>query len=214
LEERKANILAENIKVNSLGKKQHPIYLDDVKFSFANTEIYLSQISDLKFGLSLMQFYRFSLGSKYVISVKDSDHEINLVFINYFGLDTDYFDTLYDQITDAIWDQIADRLVAEKVQQLKSGNNFKVGNCLFNKEGITINRHNLFSNNKEFIPWEDLTYKKNYNRLTLYSKSNSQIWTNLFYTENWNVYLAMYMLDWIYDQNGLTALKLNNNKFN
>ena len=205
--ERKANILAENIKVNSLGRKHHLIYLDDVKFSFANTEIYLSQISDLKFGLSLMQFYRFSLGSKYVISVKDSNNEINLVFINYFGLNTDYFDTLYDQITDAIWDQIADRLVAEKVQQLKSGKGFKVGNCLFKNEGITINRHNLFSQIEEFIPWKDLTYKKNYNRLTLYSKSNSQIWTNLFYTGNWNVDVAIHILDWIYDQNGLAELK-------
>jgi len=207
LGEKTASILPEYIKLNSFGSKQHRIYIDEEKFSFVDTEIYLPHISDLKFGLTMMQFYRFTLGRRYVLSIKFADKELNLVFKSFLGLENEYFDTIYHQILDAVWDRIADRLMAEKIQQLKSEKGLRVGNCVFHISGVTIYRQNFFSAKEEFISWEDLTYKINYNRLSIYSNRNSQIWTNLFYTENWNVDLLMHILDWLYEQNGLTELK-------
>ena len=201
-----APFLSGNIKLNALARKQHRIFLDEEKIAFGETEINLSHISDLKFGLSLMQFYRFSLGTKYLLSFKSPVSEINLVFRNYLELEKKYFNTLYYQILNAVWDQTADRLFAEKIQQLKSDKGLIVGNCVFQLSGITIYRQNLFSAKEEFIAWEDLIYHKNYNRLSIYSKRNSQIWTNLFYTEIWNVDLLIPILDWLYEQNGLAEL--------
>ena len=206
MEDKAIPILPKKIKLNSLGRKQYRLFLDDEKISFNDTVIYLAQISGLKFGITLMQFYRFSLGRKYIFSIKCPDKEINLVFKSYFGLEKDYFNALFYQIVDVIWDRISDRLFADLVQQLKSETGSTVGHCVFRRQGITINRHNLFSAQEAFIPWKDLTYKKNYNRLSLYSKSNSQIWTNLFYTETWNVDMAILILDWLYEQNGFAAL--------
>jgi len=207
LEEKTALILPEYIKLNSFERKKHRIYLDDEKFAFADTEISLSHISDLKFGLKMMQFHLFSLGRKYSFSVKSLEKEIELVFKSYFGLGNNYFDTLYHQILDAVWDRVADRLLAEKIQELKSEKGLSVGNCVIRTAGITIYQQSFFSEKAAFISWQDLTYKKNYNRLSVYSKTNSQIWTNLFFTENWNVEFLMHILDWLYEQNGLAELK-------
>jgi len=201
-----ATIFSEQIKLNSLGSKQHPIYLDKEKIAFAETEIQLGQISDLKFGLTLMQFYRFSLGTQYALSFKSPDKEINLVFRNYLDLSNYYFDTLYYQILDTVWDQVADRLLNEKKQQLQSESGLIINHCVFQKQGITIYRRNLFSAQKDIITWEDLIYQKKYDRLSIYSKRNSQVWTNLFYTDTWNVEFLMLILDWLYEQNGLAEL--------
>ena len=49
------------------------------------------------------------------------------------------------------------------------------------------------------IEWDDLVYQKNYNRLTINSRSNTKIWANLHYTETDNVQLLMSFLEWKFE---------------
>ena len=159
----------------------------------------------------MMQFQAYPIGRKYYLSIKSPEKQIDLVFTCYFGISRSYFEKLYDLILETVWDKTAERLFAEKMQLLKSDTGWKVGNCLFRKDGVMIRQPNLISEDQKFISWSDLTYKKNYNRLSLYSKTNTHIWTNLYYTENWNVDLLIDILDYLYEENGLATLELENN---
>jgi len=159
----------------------------------------------------MMQFQAYPIGRKYYLSFKSLDKQIDLVFTSYFGISRNYFQNLYDQILETVWDKTAERLFAEKMQLMQSQTGWNVGNCVFKKDGVLIRQQNSVFKDQKFIPWHELAYKQNYNRLSLHSKTNSQIWTNLYYTENWNVDLLMNILDYLYEENGLATLQSENN---
>jgi hypothetical protein len=79
------------------------------------------------------------------------------------------------------------RLLDEMTERIEKGETVIVDKCHVMNDGI---RYKGF-----LITWSDLSFQINYNRLTLNSKSDTTVWTNLYFVETYNVQVLMYFLE-------------------
>lgn len=129
-----------------------------------------------------------TIGSRYVVELTTADDKIKIDFASYFGAFKQRQRENFNMFLDFIWDSTVVRLVNSMADDLDNGKVFSIGKCSVTANGILV---------KDFlIEWNDLSYQRNYNRLTLNSKSNASIWTNLYYTETDNVHVLMNFLEW------------------
>lgn len=196
----------EIIKVSSLGEKNKRLIIDDKVFSFNDQKIPFNQVTGLKYGVSLMPFYRFSVGRKYHIGLKTPTDQVDLVLRSYFRMSNSYLQSIYNQIIELIWEPVTDQLLSQSMDLLLTGQTFGVGNCRISKAGIVINKDAGLTKKPQLISWDDLSYEEKYDRLVLNSKNNQSIWTNLYFLDNWNVDILMAILDWLYKEDGLAEL--------
>lgn len=96
-----------------------------------------------------------------------------------------------DEFPFVFWNATIVRLLNEMVADIDNGQTVTVGKCAVRADGILLKNF--------FITWEDLSYQRNYNRLTINSNSRADIWTNLVYTETDNVHVLMQFLDRKFD---------------
>lgn len=148
----------------------------------------LSAVTGIKYGWIPIRFDMFTIGGHYLIELKTTDRKLKMSFRYYFGLFAKRQSENFQCILDAVWDMTVVRLLESMIDDIDNHRTVAVGNCRVNGDGILL---------KDFlINWEDLSYQKNYNKLTINSKSNSEIWTNLYYTETDNVHVLMHFLEW------------------
>ena len=130
----------------------------------------------------------YTIGGRYTVELKTSDEKMKLSFPYYFGIFKERQGDKFEMLLEAIWDMTVVRLLNTMIDDIKRGHSVSIGQCLVRPDGILYK--------KFLIPWEDLSYQKNYNRLTINSKSNTDVWTNLYYTEVDNVYVLIHFLEW------------------
>lgn len=199
--------LQEKIRLNSFGSKSHRMALNNNQLILNNTKINLTEITHIKFGAKIMQFGMFPVGRNYYLSLKTPVQELSLVLRSFLGIRDNYLANLHDKLVNGIWLRIGERLMQKVLASVKAGNSYRVGSCRINKEGIVLEQDSAFDNNKtSLIPWTDLSYDKKYDRLVLNSKTNYRLWINLYYIEHWNVDVLVDLLDWIFEEKGLTEL--------
>jgi hypothetical protein len=92
--------------------------------------------------------------------------------------------------------------VDESIDIIRNRQSLDIGKCQVSERGITWSG--------KLIQWSDLSYQKNYNRLTINSKSNLKVYTNLYYLENFNVDVLLGILHWIYKGDGIQQLTCTN----
>lgn len=197
----------EIIKVNSFGAKSKTLRIADQILSFDNQNVSLDQVTGLKYGVSLMLFYRFSLGRSYQISLQTPTSQVDIVLRSYFQISNHYLQHLYQQILELIWEPVADRLLRESTQLLLSGQILRVGNCALSQAGIVLNKAAGLTKKPQLITWDELSYEAKYDRLVLNSKNNPALWTNVYFLDTWNGDILLAILDWLYQENGLAELK-------
>ncbi|HEU5147958.1 MAG TPA: hypothetical protein VFT90_14630 [Chryseosolibacter sp.] len=154
-------------------------------------KIRLSDVIAIKFGWKPIRLDMYRIGGRYVVELKTLDKKIKLDFPYYFGIFKKRQEDNFEKLTDAIWDITVVRLLNTMIEDINGGKSVRIDKCTVNVEGILYNDF--------LIRWEDLSYQKNYNRLTINSKSNTKVWTNLYYTEVDNVHVLMQYLEWKFE---------------
>jgi hypothetical protein len=199
-------IIHEKIKVHSLGERKHLLLVDESVISFRDQKLSLQDVTHFKFGLRAIQVYRFTLGWQYQLSIVTPSDYLEIKLTVLFKIQNQYFTALSHQIVDAIWPPIGERLFKRTVALLKAGGKWDVGNCQFSKAGIIITQSTGFSRKQYQLPWTEVSYEKKYDRLVINSKYTPGIWTNLYFLEHWNVDIAMNILDWLLEEDGINQL--------
>jgi hypothetical protein len=174
---------------------------------FGETTIRREEITEIKYWIGGIQFYRFLVGRWYHIGLKTPANQVNIILKVYLGIGNDYFSDLCSRIIDEIWEPVTDRLYNKNKELLLAGGTMLVGTCQVSKAGILINRSNGFSSKQKRISWDDLDYEKKYDRLVLNSKSDPGAWVNLYFQHTWNIDILMTLLDWVTKENGLAELQ-------
>ena len=161
---------------------------------YRNQKIFLTYVTAIRYGWLPIRLDMFTIGGQYVLELKTADQNIRMKFTYYFGLFKKLQSEKFHAILDLIWDATMVRLLNQMVADIDSGQTVTIGKCTVSPHGILL---------KDFlIAWEDLSYQKNYNKLTINSKSRADIWTNLYYTETDNVHLLMHFLEWKFENTG------------
>lgn len=197
----------EVIRTNSFEQEHVPIKISNGLVVFDGKEIRLNEVTGIKSGLKLIQLYIFPIGREYRIALKTPSDQLDIVFKSYFRIGNEYFDDLFDQILDEIWEPVTDRLLAENIELIAAGGVMAVGNCRVDKEGVSVITDAALSRRFDLIPWSDLDYDMKHDRLVISSKSNHQVWTNLYFLDTWNVDILTAILDWVFEEDGLAELK-------
>lgn len=195
MEEKAPLTIREKVRPHPFAVRKHLLAVDEEAISYQGQTFSFAEITAMRYGIESIPFYRDSLGVTYTINLQASDRRMDLVFRSLFGINDDFYADLFSQLMDMIWDKAGERLVQEKWNLLQAGKPVEVGNCELKEEGLTFQMHSGFSTKSRFVSWDDLTYEKLYNRLVLNSKNDLTVYTNLPYTETWNVDVLMDILD-------------------
>jgi hypothetical protein len=163
------------------------ISVNETTLTLGETSINCFNVHSIKYGYAPIQLDMYTIGSRYTIDLKTNDQQLLLSFKSYFGIKKHRQYRKFASLLDSIWDSTVTRLTDEMFAHCQANKPFNIGNCIISPDGITY---------KNFlITWNDLTYQANYNKLTLNSKSNDKVWTNLYYLETYNIHPLRYFLD-------------------
>ena len=191
--------MEESLRYKSFDVREKQIKITDTQITYDDKTIVLNDVLSLRYNTEHIEFDMFSVGTKYNINISTEHDEINIIFKSYFGFSNSYFYKHYVNIVNKIWESAGDRLIDEAIEQIKQGKTITVGKCVISKEGISFK--------KQLTEWQDLSYQKNYDRITLNNHRNYKIWTNLYYRETPNFDILVCILDWIYKHDGLEEIK-------
>lgn len=161
------------------------------RLSYHGKTMFLPDVTAVRFGWLPIRFYHFTIGSRWMLVLKTTDREIKINYPSYFGMFQDRQYEKFNTLLNVIWDSTVQRLLHAMMHELDKGKIITIGKCAVSKDGISLSNF--------LIKWNDLVYQKNYNRLTINSRSRSDIWTNLHYTETDNVQLLMSFLEWKFE---------------
>lgn len=154
-------------------------------------KIPLADVTAIKFGWLPIRLDMFRIGGRFLIELKTAEQKIRLNFRSFFGLFEKRQREKFNALLDVIWDLTVVRLLNELADDVDNGQTVIIGKCAITAEGILLKDF--------FISWEDLSFQKNYNKLTINSTSNPNVWTNLYYTETDNVHVLVYFLEWKFE---------------
>ena len=186
--------MQQYIRLSSLAIARHEIKIDEQRISFQGKDLDLQSVTGWLYAVTPIELDMFTVGRKYVIQLRTDEEEFHIVLKDVFGISRQYFARLYEEIIDALWVSVSGRLTDELVGKLKEGSVVKIGNCEVSRAGIEL---------KGFlVRWADMSWQRNYNRLTINSKSNQSVWTNLYYAETYNTDILMNLLRWVFNERG------------
>jgi hypothetical protein len=194
-------VLDEFIKTSPFTQNSIKFKVTKKEITFGEKKLTLSKVTELRYGMEPIQFDMFNVGRKYIIELKTSNEQLTIILKSYFTFSKKYFFDLYTRIINSIWENTGFRIINESIEQIIKGHSITIGNCTISTEGI------FFNNN--LTEWNNLSYQKNYDRITLNNKSNYKLWTNLYYIETNNIIILSGILDWIYQHEGLKEIQNN-----
>lgn len=177
---------------DSLDSKMQETHLDNQSniLTYRAESINCKEVIAIRFGYAPIRLDMFSIGSRFMVDLLTDKQEMRINFRSFFGFGKNREYRKYSELLDQLWDPVVVRLLNELIAIIESGDSVNVDRCKITPEGVIYN--------KQVIRWDDLSYQVNYNRLTINSNSNSKVFTNLYYTETYNVHPLRYFLDWKY----------------
>jgi len=164
------------------------IHIENNILHFEDRSISLDEVTAIKYGTRSIELDMYAIGTCYTMELHAAQNNMKINFKSYFGISRTARYEEYTKLMSEIWEPVVVRLLNEYIHMLEDGMPVEIGPCKITPDGITL---------KNFlITWDDLIYQVNYNKLTINSKSRSDIWTNLYYLETNNVRIAAHLLDW------------------
>lgn len=155
---------------------------------YKKRKIRLADVTAIRYGWLPIELDMYAIGGRYRVELKTSHQKLKIEFPYYFGLFKKRQSSNFQVLIDTIWDITVIRLLNTMTKEIEDGKSVGIGKCTVDANGILC---------KNFlIRWDDLSYQKNYNRLTINSVSNPNTWTNLYYTEVDNVHVLTRYLEW------------------
>ncbi|MEJ8802154.1 hypothetical protein [Pontibacter sp. H249] len=197
--------MMEALKVNSFGKADKPLLIDDGMIQYNGKTIKIDQIIGIRYWISSIEFYKFTIGRKFCIGFKTQSDQLDITFRSWFGVGNDYFYGISSKIIDEIWNPVNEQVLNREAEALSKGGVVRFGNCHLSRVGVILVRGGK-KEQLQTIGWEDLIYEKKYDRLVIGSKSDHSLFMNLYYEDSWNIEVLMGLLDWITKENGLEVL--------
>jgi hypothetical protein len=148
----------------------------------------LNDVTGIKYGYVSIRLDMFSIGGRYMVELQTPQEKVRLNFRYYFRVNKERQLKKFNVVLDVLWGAVVVPLVNEMIDFIETGRTITIDQCSVTAQGIVCRGF--------LIAWNDLSYQKNYNRLTVNSKSNAGVWTNLYYTEIYNVHVLSSFLDW------------------
>ena len=164
------------------------ISLQNDQLTIDGDTINCDDVRAIKFCYEPIRLEFWPIGTKYSFGFVTEDIHIVTSFKCWLGINAKRQHARYKELINGVWDSIVIRLYHELVHLVEDGHSAPVGPCTITPAGIIYSGF--------LITWDDLSFQVNYNRLTISSKSNPAIWTNLYYNEVYNVYPLRYFLEW------------------
>jgi hypothetical protein len=189
----------QHIKTTSFGKERVPVVISGNAIRFGDQFIALDNVDEMKYGVAPVEVDMFVVGRRFVLELKSKDRRVEMVLTSWFGVSRGYFLKVYSQILELIWDKTMIRIASNAIDSLIKGESVHFDKCTIDRRGVTVKT--------ALIPWHDLTYQRLFNKLVINSRSRNDLWINLYYLESYNTEVAVSILEWVYQQDGLLVLK-------
>ena len=111
----------------------------------------------------------------------ESNEKISIPLKSYFGINRKKLWETYNAVIDSLWDHFFTKLYGDLVEQYNSGKDLDFeGNYQITEQGLYI------SSWKKIIEFEDMVIKEDFEFFSVNSRSDSKLYTNIYYLEVWN----------------------------
>lgn len=154
------------------------------------------QILEYSYGVKWMQ-YKFTFGREYIISIRSNDNQvIKINFKTYFGRKKDEYHKLCNDILLSLWDFYFGDLTSNYIQKSEQGEEFKIGEVIFNKDGLSIISNSSLKQKNVLIPWEKVRTKRYSTYFAIYSKDDAvNVNRGYSYLNDWNTTVLLNVLN-------------------
>ncbi|WP_197088618.1 hypothetical protein [Rufibacter radiotolerans] len=174
--------------------------IDEDSILFDGQTILKSDITELKFWISSVEFYKFSIGKHYQIGFKTEKNQIDIHLRSYLGISDRYFLHLFNQILDKVWDPLTQRIFQRNLREWSENRLVNIAGCQLRDDGIISHKQGLIQKERIFILWQNLHFDKKFDRLTFTDSKDNSIWLNLYYKDNWNIEILISLLEYISEE--------------
>lgn len=185
----------------SLGKPDKSLIIENQSLHYQGKSIDLLKVDTLLYSLEPIQFDMFYVGRKYKIVLAHEKEEIKIVFKTFFRIRNNYFHKLYCEIIDAIWTDTGARLCDQWLQRISDDELVEVGPIFLSLKGI------LYKG--ELYEWSGISFQENYNRIIVFSKTDTRFWISLLYSEVANTFILSNLLRFLIREKGFEKLNQN-----
>lgn len=190
--------MQELIRTTPWARPTTELRVADGVLHYRGQQLPLAAVTALRHGAEAIRFWRGSLGTRYVLSLQAPAQTLDVVLWAWLDWREPYFEQVYTALLRAVWPATGQRLVQEARATLLAGGTVTIGPCQLTAAGLTLKGR--------FIPWDDLSCVRNYDRLTVGSKTDLRVWTSLYYLRDYNVDLLWRVLRWVLERGGRAAL--------
>lgn len=146
-----------------------------------------NEIAQYHFGVNWMR-YKFVFGREYVISIKNHNNQvIKINFKTYFGRRKKEYHKLCNEILASLWEFYFGDIATNYIHRQELGEEFKIGEVTFTKDGLNILSTASLKSKNEFIPWEKVRTRSYATYFAIYSKEDAMnINRGYSYLNDWN----------------------------
>jgi hypothetical protein len=144
-------------------------------------------IAEYSFGIKWMR-YKFVFGREYVISIRNYENQvIKINFKTYLGRKKKEYHQLCNEIIGTLWDYYFDELTSDFIKKQEAGEEFKIGEVVFNQKGLTIISNASLRQKSVMIPWEKVATRSYVTYFAIYSMDDAiNVNRGYSYLNDWN----------------------------
>lgn len=202
------------VKRDFLDIKSRHISIDDKIINFDDRAMYASEVAAIRHGIMQMKiFHGLKTGKYYRIELMNCKNEKMGIFFGPSEIFTNGYNAeeTYDNVINALWNNVKKRLVNEALNKIKNGGKFKAGECIVSKEGIHTTVRFFIAKRKLFIPWHKLEREISYGRLLLYPRNYHLLKCRLNLLHTWNAVVLYSVIEFLLKDK--KYMELSDNKF-
>ena len=135
------------------------------------------EIQDFKHGVDAITWYRFRVGVKYSITIRDKrSRQIKIRFSNYFGMNNAYQE-LYSAVISDIWEFYQTDIVKVLLDDIYAGKELKFQEMRMREEGIQLPTFT------SLVPWSQIQLKEYYSYFAVIDRRSPSIHARIRYNE-------------------------------
>ncbi len=146
-----------------------------------------NEIAEYNFGVKWMR-YKFVFGREYVITIRNHQNQIlKINFKTYFGRKKNEYHKLCNEILASLWELYFGEIATQYIERHEGGEDIKIGEVTFTKDGLSILSTASLKSKNEFIPWENVRTRSYVTYFAIYSKDDAMnVNRGYSYLNDWN----------------------------
>jgi hypothetical protein len=141
------------------------------------TRLSKADIVDFKHGDDWIVWYRFTVGRRFSITIKDKrNKELKIRFASYFGLHPEYID-LYAEMVDDIWRLYHSDIVDRHLDILKNIGALEIQGIKLSESGVQLRGQ------PSVISWDNVNIKEYYSYFAVFNQEAPALHSRVSYNE-------------------------------